>query len=126
LLSIQAFHYIEEDVVLRATTPIFTHQDTHRTDIDSLVQFRFNNDDRTPVYQTPEHAAVHYQALQSLMSIIQSPDNEVWLHLEPHELLCTNNWRVMHGRSSFTGSRRLMGCYISVQDYSARIRHLFP
>lgn len=90
------------------------------------MQFRFNNDDRTPVFLSPEHASVHYEALQALLRIMRAPENEVWMHLSPDELLCTNNWRVLHGRSAFSGRRRLMGCYISVDEYTACVKNLFP
>lgn len=39
-------------------------------------------------------------------------------------LVVTNNWRVMHGRSSFDGKRRLVGCYVGMYDFLSRIREL--
>ena len=31
-----------------------------------------------------------------------------------------DNWRVLHGRSSFTGKRRLYGAYINRDDYVSK------
>ena len=35
-----------------------------------------------------------------------------------------DNFRVLHGRSSFTGERRLCGAYVAADDYRSRLRGL--
>ena len=32
-----------------------------------------------------------------------------------------DNWRVMHGRSAFTGERRMSGAYVSADDWKSRL-----
>ena len=35
-------------------------------------------------------------------------------------LIVIDNWRVMHGRSPFTGSRRMCGAYVGADDWRSR------
>jgi len=44
--------------------------------------------------------------------------------LTPGDVLVTNNWRVLHGRTEFTGDRRLSGAYIRMQDFISKTRVL--
>ena len=37
--------------------------------------------------------------------------------LEPGWVLIVNNWRVLHGRTAFSGERSVVGCYISRTDF---------
>ena len=37
--------------------------------------------------------------------------------LKPGQLLIFNNWRVLHGRSEFSGKRKMSGCYINKEDF---------
>ena len=34
-----------------------------------------------------------------------------------------DNWRVLHGRSAFSGKRRMCGAYIGRDDYVSRLKH---
>ena len=43
-----------------------------------------------------------------------------WRHiLKPGELLIFNNWRILHGRGSFKGKRKMSGCYINMEDFES-------
>ena len=33
-----------------------------------------------------------------------------------------DNWRVLHGRLSYTGHRHLCGAYVNREDYESRLR----
>jgi trimethyllysine dioxygenase len=93
-----------------------------------LWQVRFNNDDRSvvslPGGQPSSTVLDFYKALSEWTRLLRSPKNELWLQLSPGTLVMFNNWRVLHGRSSFTGSRRLCGCYIGMDDFQSRLRTL--
>jgi trimethyllysine dioxygenase len=99
-----------------------------------LWQVRFNNDDRSVVGLPPaastktnndyKQVLEFYRALSEWTRLLRSPKNELWLQLSPGTLVMFNNWRVLHGRSSFTGSRRLCGCYIGMDDFQSRLRVL--
>lgn len=107
-----------------------------------LWQVRFNNDDRSVLrssnacsngssHETTSETTTtdpgtdileFYKALSEWTRLLRSPKNEVWLQLSPGTLVMFNNWRVLHGRSAFTGSRRLCGCYIGMDDFQSRLR----
>ena len=38
------------------------------------------------------------------------------------ELLIFNNWRILHGRGSFSGDRKMSGCYINKEDFDSSCR----
>ena len=42
--------------------------------------------------------------------------------LKPGQLLIFNNWRVLHGRSEFSGKRKMSGCYINKEDFESVCR----
>ena len=89
-----------------------------------LIQFRYNNDDRSPVFIPQEKEDEHYDAIIKLLELSQSEENILNLKLNPDELLVTNNWRVMHGRKSFDGYRELVGAYITMEEFLMRYRSL--
>lgn len=39
-----------------------------------------------------------------------------------HQVIFIDNWRVMHGRESFTGLRQLCGCYLTRDDVLSAAR----
>ena len=47
-----------------------------------------------------------------------------WIRQTPGRAVLVDNWRVMHGRSGFSGSRRLCGAYINWDDYRSRVEVL--
>ncbi|KAH7318428.1 hypothetical protein B0I35DRAFT_478936 [Stachybotrys elegans] len=61
-----------------------------------------------------------YEAAQKWASLVQDKGNEYWFQLEPGRVLIFDNWRVLHGRSSFTGIRRMCGAYIGRDDFISR------
>ena len=40
----------------------------------------------------------------------------------PGEAMLFDNWRVLHGRTAYTGHRHLCGAYINHEDYESRLR----
>jgi hypothetical protein len=45
---------------------------------------------------------------------------EIQLQLTAGKVLAIDNWRVLHGRRAFTGHRRMLGAYLSREDYESR------
>ena len=39
-------------------------------------------------------------------------------------VLFIDNWRVMHGRAAYRGSRTMAGCYVGQDSYTSKARHL--
>ena len=59
-----------------------------------------------------------------LSSIITESQMEFRLPLQPGTLAVVHNHRVMHGRTAFTGTRGLCGCYIGDDEFRSTIRQL--
>mmetsp|Transcript_49477 Transcript_49477/g.120777 ORF Transcript_49477/g.120777 Transcript_49477/m.120777 type:complete len:489 (-) Transcript_49477:94-1560(-) len=112
-------HSAEHHVKARRT--IFGLDDAGR-----LERFHFNNLDRCTLRLPIEKVNRFYDALRILTETIMDPKNEVWIRLEPGNTIIINNRRVMHGRSSLNASsgRRLVGCYISYEDFMSKHRVL--
>ncbi|KAF5392276.1 hypothetical protein D9757_001559 [Collybiopsis confluens] len=124
---------------------------THHPHTGELVQVRWNNDDRSvitrfdvgdsPIKQTssgrdnkdsktttpsppsPPTDAVtaFYNALRTFHSLLTSADSEYRVQLEPGTAVIIDNHRVLHGRSAFTGRRRMCGAYIGGDDFRAKL-----
>ena len=60
-----------------------------------------------------------YKAIKKF-DLIANDKNYQWRHiLKPGELLIFNNWRILHGRASFSGTRKISGCYINKEDFDS-------
>ena len=62
----------------------------------------------------------YYEALRLLSKHIEKKDNEHWIKLKPGTVLFVDNWRVLHGRSAFTGKRIVTGCYLPRDDWLSK------
>jgi trimethyllysine dioxygenase len=76
-----------------------------------LIQVRWNNDDRAVLDMSIKHTVRWYDAARKFDKILKSDEMQYWAQLEPGRPLIFDNWRVLHGRSSFTGKRRICGGY---------------
>lgn len=95
---------------------ISTHAGT-----DELAQIRYNNDDRSALRLPPEQTEAFYDALRLWRQTLTSPDSEYWFQLAPGTLMAFDNQRVLHGRSAFTGKRRMCGAYMGMDDFRSRL-----
>ncbi|KAI7862905.1 trimethyllysine dioxygenase [Spinellus fusiger] len=90
-----------------------------------LFQVRYNNNDRSTLNHFTSHEVEQfYDALFMWKSIITDKKNELWLPLTPGRAVIFDNWRVMHGRSAYTGDRQLCGAYFPWDDYKSKARSL--
>ncbi|KAG4069635.1 hypothetical protein HA402_014658 [Bradysia odoriphaga] len=79
---------------------------------------RFNLYDRSPMSALPQsEMGQYYKDMEILISEIKSPKNEWWFKMKPGELYIFDNWRLFHGRTSFTGDREMTGCFIDRSEY---------
>ncbi|KAI0546341.1 Trimethyllysine dioxygenase [Xylaria curta] len=84
-------------------------------------RIRWNNDDRGVVPVGGKFSVMQwYKAASKWNEILRRKDLEYWFQLEPGNVLIFDNWRVLHGRSAFTGRRRICGGYICRDDYISR------
>lgn len=90
---------------------------------NEMYLIRYNNYDRS-VLNTIPHDVVQrwYAAHRELTTELRRPENELWVKLTPGKVVFIDNWRVLHGRESFTGSRQLCGCYLTRDDVLSAAR----
>ncbi len=111
--------YVGDGVDLRASRPVFRHG----TD-GMLEQVSFNNADRAPFTLPFDEMQRFYDALRALERRLDDSRLQ-WRRVNPPgEAMLFDNWRVLHGRLSYTGHRHLCGCYINREDYLSRRRLL--
>ena len=107
-----------------------------------LLQVRWNNDDRGVVGLRERdimRADKWYTAARLWSDILKREDMQYWAQLEPGRPLSTShsclafqtndrvvfdNWRVLHGRSAFTGKRRICGGYSESCKVGRRVERL--
>jgi trimethyllysine dioxygenase len=90
-----------------------------------LHQIRYNNHDRSAMpHGSIEQSERFYDALRTWHRLLTDTQNEFWTKMQPGRPVIVDNWRVLHGRSGFTGYRRLCGAYINWDDYQSRLSML--
>ena len=106
--------YIGDGVFLEAERPIFNLNSKKE-----LFQVSFNNYDRAPFRFEKDLTIKFYEAIRTFDLMANSKEYQ-WRHiLKQGELLIFNNWRVLHGRGSFDGTRKISGCYINKEDFDS-------
>ncbi|KAG8683470.1 hypothetical protein FRC09_016064, partial [Ceratobasidium sp. 395] len=94
-------------------------------DFGRLMQVRYNNDDRSVLrHIDPAIVEDWYDALRSWNRCLTSADSEYWVKLSAGTAVIVDNHRVLHGRSGFTGKRRMCGAYIGADEWRSRLRVL--
>ncbi|KAF2405058.1 Trimethyllysine dioxygenase [Trichodelitschia bisporula] len=107
-----------EDSSIQPVTPmpVLVHDEIH----GHLVQVRWNTTDRARVDAPVEEVGKWYAAARTWTEILRR--REYWEQLKPGTPLIFDNWRVLHGRSEFTGKRRMCGGYINRDDFISRYK----
>ncbi|CAN8095694.1 unnamed protein product [Discula destructiva] len=117
----------EEKPVIRLAS---AHKRLMAQDPFMISQIRWNNDDRgvnPPRGRKGTKAASWYMAAAKWNEILKRESSEFWFQLRPGQTLIFDNHRVLHGRSAFTGLRRVCGAYVNRDDFVSRWRNTnFP
>ncbi|TFK72986.1 Trimethyllysine dioxygenase [Pluteus cervinus] len=101
--------------------PVLSHE--ARTGL--LSQVRWNNDDRSVMsHLDPHEVEAWYDAIRAWHQCLTSPDSEYWVQLQAGTAVVIDNHRVLHGRSSFTGARRMCGAYVGVDEFRSKLATL--
>ncbi|KLO17232.1 mitochondrial protein [Schizopora paradoxa] len=93
----------------------------HGSRSKDVVQIRYNNDDRS-VMKDLKSAELEkwYDALRLWDKHLKDKDVEYWVQLQPGTAVVVDNHRVLHGRSAFTGKRRMCGAYVGMDDFLSK------
>jgi len=111
--------YIEPGVHLRA------ERTTISVNSRGLVrQLTFNNYDRAPFLLDPEEMTAWYEAYGYLHELINDRSHWRTIRLDPGDVVLFDNWRTLHGRMAYTGTRVFEGCYHAHEDFESRLRVL--
>jgi len=62
-----------------------------------------------------------YEAIRTWNRLLKGSDSEYWVQLSPGTAVVVDNHRVLHGRSSFDGKRRMCGAYIGLDEYRSKL-----
>ncbi|XP_053703318.1 trimethyllysine dioxygenase, mitochondrial [Synchiropus splendidus] len=90
-----------------------------------LFMIRYNDYDRTVIDSAPHDVVQQwYSAHRLLATELRRPENQLWVKLSPGQVIFVDNWRVLHGRESFSGLRQLCGCYLTRDDVLSTARCL--
>ncbi|KAF2871889.1 hypothetical protein BDV95DRAFT_676828 [Massariosphaeria phaeospora] len=88
----------------------------------ALLQVRWNTADRAGVELPVHEAGRWYDAARKFDALLKKRENEYWEQLTPGRVLVFDNWRVLHGRSAFTGERRVCGGYVNRDDWISKYK----
>ncbi|KAL1799714.1 hypothetical protein ACET3X_000056 [Alternaria dauci] len=100
--------------------PVLEHDDA----TGDLLRVRWNSSDRASIELPIDEVEKWYNAARKFDAILKKRENEYWEQLVPGRVLIFDNWRVLHGRSSFTGRRRICGAYINRDDWISKFKML--
>ena len=108
--------YFGDGVELIARRPVFKFKN------EKLIQVSFNNYDRGDFRLPNNKINDFYTAIRTFDKLANAKEMQWRQILKPGQLLIFNNWRVLHGRSEFSGKRKMSGCYINKEDFESVCR----
>lgn len=89
-----------------------------------LLRVRWNSSDRAAIELPIEDVEKWYNAARKFDALLKKKENQYWEQLTPGRVLIFDNWRVLHGRSAFTGKRRICGGYVNRDDWISKFKML--
>ncbi|CAK1551629.1 unnamed protein product [Leptosia nina] len=88
-------------------------------------QVRFNSFDRSPMaFANGEDCRAYYRSLKHFAEYIENKKNHWQFKLQPGVVMVFDNFRLLHGRTGFTGKRVLGGTYVSRTNWMDKARAL--
>lgn len=101
-------------------------------DVDAkgkVTRINLNNSTRDSVLDLPlEDVQPFYRALRAFEDMMNRRENLVTFRMEPGDIVTFDNWRLLHGRTSFVSHpdnpRFLEGCYLDWDEVMSRLRIL--
>ena len=116
------FKFIDKDVVLEDWSELIKLNDDK-----TFKQVRFSPRlDYVPMLDK-ERLDLYYKARRKLSEMYNSEKYRIEFKLAPKDLMMMDNYRLLHGRTSYEtkeGNRFLQGCYIDYDSTEGKLRHL--
>lgn len=112
--------YIGDGAHLVAQRPVLRYVDGR------LRQVSYNHHDRAPFLLPEPTMSDLFGALHRFDALLKATDLQFEVELRPGDMVCFDNWRVLHGRRSFHGERFIAGGYINREDLESALRTTNP
>ena len=116
------FKFIDKEVVLEDWSELIKLNDDK-----TFKQVRFSpRMDYVPMLDK-EKLDLYYKARKKLSEMYNSEKYRIEFKLAPKDLMMMDNYRLLHGRTSYEvkeGNRFLQGCYIDYDSTEGKLRHL--
>mgnify|MGYP006411406917 FL=1 len=116
------FKFIDKEVVLEDWSELIKLNDDK-----TFKQVRFSPRlDYVPMLEK-EELDLYYKARKKLSEMYNSEKYRIEFKLAPKDLMMMDNYRLLHGRTSYEvkeGNRFLQGCYIDYDSTEGKLRHL--
>ena len=89
----------------------------------NVDRVRYQNSSMDPMRIPHERMKAFYRAYRTFSELIASPSFQVYLNMQPGDLIIFDNRRVLHGRTAYTkpGERHLQGCYSDMDGLRSRL-----
>jgi len=116
------FKFKDKDAILEKTGKIIKLSER-----GELKQIKYSNRLDFVFYQDPENLEEFYAAKRIMHEMINSEEYILKFHLQPGDLLIMNNYRTLHGRTSYNtaeGNRWLQGLYIDHDSAESKYKIL--
>ncbi|XP_052737953.1 trimethyllysine dioxygenase, mitochondrial [Bicyclus anynana] len=112
--------YLEDGHNFRYAAPVI------RLDkFKDIQQIRFNVYDRTAMaFSSQEECRAYYRSLRNLSRYYENLECQWKFKLVPGTALVFDNFRLLHGRTGFTGKRVLGGSYVARSEWLNKARAL--
>ncbi|KAK4871747.1 hypothetical protein RN001_015871 [Aquatica leii] len=116
-------HFIDKNHHFVCTEPMIQLHPVTK----EFYKIRFNIYDRSPLTSVKNEAIYKfYEALIMFGKLVNDRKNEYAFKLQPGQVIFIDNWRILHGRTAYTGTRDIAGCYISRDDFMSSAKRLYP
>ena len=116
------FKFIDNEVILESWSSLIELDDDK-----NFKQVRFSPRlDFVPILDK-KNLDLYYKARKRISKMYNSEKYRIEFKLSPKDLLMMDNYRLLHGRTSYEtkdGKRFLKGCYIDYDSTEGKIRHL--
>ena len=116
------FKFIDKEVVLEDWSELIKLNDDK-----TFKQVRFSPRlDYVPILEK-DKLDLYYKARKKLSEMYNSDKYRIEFKLAPKDLMMMDNYRLLHGRTSYEtkeGNRFLQGCYIDYDSTEGKLRHL--